>query len=308
MAIASGTATPPVYLLDQEEGINAFAAGLTPQDAVIGVTRGTATTLNRDELQGVIAHEFSHILNGDMRLNVRLIGLLHGILIIGMIGYFGPEDVVLHRRRTIERQQGRPACPGDRRRARGHRFRRHVLRQPDQGRGQPAAGVPGGRLGRAVHAAAFRYRRGAQEDRRLRDRLGGQEPERTAGEPHVLSAARPPASTRCSRPIRRSRSGSGASDPAWDGEFPELDAGGVGAAPCRGGRRAGRCGLRRGRSRCRGRGRHECRGRRQPRRATDPRAHRVRRGPDRAPARAGCRGCPRALRRPRGGLRARARP
>ena len=88
MAIASGTPTPPVYLMDQEEGINAFAAGYSPSDAVIGVTRGTATWLDRDELQGVIAHEFSHILNGDMRLNLRLMGLLHGILIIGILGYF----------------------------------------------------------------------------------------------------------------------------------------------------------------------------------------------------------------------------
>jgi Zn-dependent protease with chaperone function len=88
MAIASGTATPPVYLMDKEDGINAFAAGFSPEDAVIGVTKGTATRLNRDELQGVIAHEFSHIVNGDMRLNIRLMGLLHGILIIGMLGYF----------------------------------------------------------------------------------------------------------------------------------------------------------------------------------------------------------------------------
>jgi len=88
MAIASGTPAPPVYLLDNEDGINAFAAGFTPEDAVIGVTRGTAERLTRDELQGVIAHEFSHILNGDMRLNIRLIGLLHGILIIGILGYF----------------------------------------------------------------------------------------------------------------------------------------------------------------------------------------------------------------------------
>ena len=88
MAIASGTPTPPVYLMDREDGINAFAAGFSPTDAVIGVTKGTATQLDRDELQGVIAHEFSHILNGDMRLNIRLMGLLHGILIIGMLGYF----------------------------------------------------------------------------------------------------------------------------------------------------------------------------------------------------------------------------
>ena len=88
MAIASGAPTPPVYLMDNEAGINAFAAGFTPSDAVIGVTRGAADAFTRDELQGVIAHEFSHILNGDMRLNIRLIGLLHGILIIGLLGYF----------------------------------------------------------------------------------------------------------------------------------------------------------------------------------------------------------------------------
>ncbi len=88
MAIASGMSPPPVYLLEQENGINAFAAGFTPDDAVIGVTRGTAERLSRYELQGVIAHEFSHILNGDMRLNIRLIGLLHGILVIGLIGHF----------------------------------------------------------------------------------------------------------------------------------------------------------------------------------------------------------------------------
>jgi Zn-dependent protease with chaperone function len=87
MAIASGTATPPVYMLDDELGINAFAAGFSPSDAVVGVTRGCAEQLSRDELQGVIAHEFSHILNGDMRLNIRLIGIVHGILIIGIIGY-----------------------------------------------------------------------------------------------------------------------------------------------------------------------------------------------------------------------------
>ena len=88
MAIASGTPAPPVYLLAEEDGINAFAAGFTINDAVIGVTRGAIERLPRDELQGVIAHEFSHILNGDMRLNIRLIGLLNGILIIGILGYF----------------------------------------------------------------------------------------------------------------------------------------------------------------------------------------------------------------------------
>ncbi len=86
MAIASGVPVPPVYLMDQEEGINAFAAGYTPEDAVIGVTRGALEILSREELQGVIAHEFSHILNGDMRLDLKLVGFLNGILLIALIG------------------------------------------------------------------------------------------------------------------------------------------------------------------------------------------------------------------------------
>lgn len=86
MSIASGVPMPEVYLLEQESGINAFAAGHNPANAAIGVTRGTITTLNRAELQGVIAHEFSHILNGDMRLNIRLMGLLFGLLAIALIG------------------------------------------------------------------------------------------------------------------------------------------------------------------------------------------------------------------------------
>ena len=88
MAIASGTPAPPVYLLADEPGINAFAAGFSPRDAVIGVTQGMIDQLSRDQLQGVIAHEFSHIFNGDMRLNIRLMGVLNGILIIGIIGYY----------------------------------------------------------------------------------------------------------------------------------------------------------------------------------------------------------------------------
>jgi len=95
IAIASGTACPPVYLLEHEAGINAFAAGYNPGNAVIGITRGCAEQLSRDELQGVVAHEFSHILNGDMRLNIRLIGVLHGILVIGIIGYFAMRTAAL---------------------------------------------------------------------------------------------------------------------------------------------------------------------------------------------------------------------
>jgi Zn-dependent protease with chaperone function len=86
MSIASGVPVLDVYLLDNESRINAFAAGFKPEHAVIGITRGAAELLSRDELQGVVAHEFSHILNGDMRLNIRLIGILHGILVIGLLG------------------------------------------------------------------------------------------------------------------------------------------------------------------------------------------------------------------------------
>ena len=85
MAIAAGVSVPPVYLLN-EPGINAFAAGYTPDDAVIGITEGALNFLNREELQGVIAHEFSHILNGDSRINIRLIAILFGILFIGLVG------------------------------------------------------------------------------------------------------------------------------------------------------------------------------------------------------------------------------
>lgn len=86
MAIASGVPVPEIYVLEQESGINAFAAGWSPADAAVAVTRGALDRLNRDELQGVIAHEFSHVLNGDMRLNIRLVGLLAGILLLGTIG------------------------------------------------------------------------------------------------------------------------------------------------------------------------------------------------------------------------------
>jgi len=88
MAIASGVPVPEVYVLEREPGINAFAAGNTSSDSVIGVTHGTLHLLRRDELQGVIAHEFSHILNGDSGINVRAIGLLHGIFLLALIGRF----------------------------------------------------------------------------------------------------------------------------------------------------------------------------------------------------------------------------
>jgi Zn-dependent protease with chaperone function len=86
MSIAAGVPMPQVYVLNDERGINAFAAGHTTGDAAIGVTRGCIELLSRDELQGVIGHEFSHILNGDMRINLRLIGLIFGLLCLATIG------------------------------------------------------------------------------------------------------------------------------------------------------------------------------------------------------------------------------
>jgi len=88
MSIASGIPAPQLYVLDKEEAINAFVAGFRPSETVLVVTHGTLKKLDRDELQGVIAHEFSHIFNADMRLNLRLIAVLAGILALGKIGEF----------------------------------------------------------------------------------------------------------------------------------------------------------------------------------------------------------------------------
>jgi Zn-dependent protease with chaperone function len=99
MAIASGVPVPQVYVMDGEAGINAFAAGHSASDAAISVTRGAMTMLSRDELQGVIAHEFSHLLNGDMRLNLRLMGLIFGILCLTVVG------------RVLFRARGKGALP-----------------------------------------------------------------------------------------------------------------------------------------------------------------------------------------------------
>jgi Zn-dependent protease with chaperone function len=88
MAVAAGVPAPQIYLLDKEKSINAFTAGHKPSNAVVAVTRGSLNKLNREELQGMVAHEFSHILNGDMRLNIRLIGYLFGITLISKIGYW----------------------------------------------------------------------------------------------------------------------------------------------------------------------------------------------------------------------------
>jgi Zn-dependent protease with chaperone function len=88
MSIASGVSVPSIYVMDQEDGINAFAAGHSSSNATIGVTAGCLNKLNRSELQGVIAHEFSHILNGDMRLNIRMMSVLYGILMMFIVGKF----------------------------------------------------------------------------------------------------------------------------------------------------------------------------------------------------------------------------
>ena len=111
MALASGTPVPPVYILEDETGINAFAAGFSTGDAVIGVTRGCVDNLNREQLQGVIAHEFSHIINGDMRLNIRLMSVLAGILSIATIGYVLLRTAAFssHRYRRRESRGGREA-------------------------------------------------------------------------------------------------------------------------------------------------------------------------------------------------------
>ncbi len=95
MAIASGTPVPEIYVLDNERGVNAFTAGYTRNDVAIGVTRGCVKLLTRDELQGIIAHEFSHILNGDTRLNMELMGLAHGLFwptILGRVLIYGSTD------------------------------------------------------------------------------------------------------------------------------------------------------------------------------------------------------------------------
>jgi Zn-dependent protease with chaperone function/uncharacterized tellurite resistance protein B-like protein len=116
MAIASGTPVPEIFILPDEQGINAFAAGHTSQDAAVGVTRGCVQHLSRDELQGVIAHEFSHILNGDMSLNIRLIGIVHGLVCIALLGrillYSGYHSSHRHRHYMLgARSEGKGGNP-----------------------------------------------------------------------------------------------------------------------------------------------------------------------------------------------------
>ncbi len=105
MALASGVPVPGIYVMDEEEGINAFAAGHSVSDATVTVTRGCLKLLSRDELQGVIGHEFSHILNGDMRLNLRLMGIIFGILCLAVVGR------VLLQARSSGRQKNQNPLP-----------------------------------------------------------------------------------------------------------------------------------------------------------------------------------------------------
>ncbi|PIE43590.1 MAG: hypothetical protein CSA50_04575 [Gammaproteobacteria bacterium] len=100
MAIASGVPVPKMYIMEREHAINAFVAGYEPGESIVAVTRGALETLNRDELQGVIGHEFSHILNGDVRINLRLISILAGITIIGEIGRYLLLSGSFRRRRS----------------------------------------------------------------------------------------------------------------------------------------------------------------------------------------------------------------
>ena len=110
MALASGIPVPPVYVLDHEPGINAFAAGHQPGDAVVAVSAGCLQYLTREELQGVMGHEFSHILNGDMRLNLRLIGIVYGILVLAIIGYYVMRSSPACLRRATRKRAGAAAA------------------------------------------------------------------------------------------------------------------------------------------------------------------------------------------------------
>ena len=156
---------PRLFVLEQEPGINAFAAGYSPADAAITATAGALDRLNRDELQGVIGHEFSHVLNGDMRLNVRLIGLLNGILLLGLVGLrflaFGGG-----RSRSSSKDSGGTVLIFVAIAFVVLGLRRPVLRRADQGRGEPAARVAGRRVLGAVHPADGRAGRRVEEDRR----------------------------------------------------------------------------------------------------------------------------------------------
>jgi Zn-dependent protease with chaperone function len=170
MAIASGVPVPSIYVLDSEKGINTFSAGHDIGDAAIGVTRGCLHVLNRDELQAMVAHEFSHVLNGDIRLNVRLIGVLFGIMMIGSTGRWIFEKGIFvgaasrGRRGSIN---GVPIMIA------GGGLIRTLHGTIDPARDHAPARVPRRRICRAVHAKPRRARWRAEEDWRLCERGEG---------------------------------------------------------------------------------------------------------------------------------------
>ena len=164
MSIASGVPMPQVYVLNDERGINAFAAGHTTGDAAIGVTRGCIEMLSRDELQGVIGHEFSHILNGDMRMNLRLIGIIFGLLCLATIG-----RVLLYARSSNSRDKNPLPILGlalD-----CARCHRRFFWPADSSRRQPPARISRRRLLGAVHAQSRRTFRRAPKNRPLQLRF-----------------------------------------------------------------------------------------------------------------------------------------
>ncbi len=154
MALASGVPAPEVYVLENEDGINAFAAGHTPANAAIAVTRGALLRLNREQLQGVIAHEFSHILNGDMRLSIRLMGLVFGLMAVAIAG-----RMLMRLGRGSDRVRCRGCDAG--RRHRDHRPDRLLERSRAAGVDLPQARTPGRCVFGPVHAQSGRTQAGA---------------------------------------------------------------------------------------------------------------------------------------------------
>ena len=232
MALAAGVPVPPVYVLE-EPGINAFAAGYAPGDAVVAVSQGCLNYLTRDELQGVVAHEFSHILNGDMRLNIRLIGVIFGIMAVSIIG-----------RILMLTSRGRSSGKGWRRGVAGPGHvcagpGGSVLRSADHGGGISAARVPGRRQRHPVHAQPRRHWRGAQEDRWAGRGVAHRQPPGRRGRSHVFrqrlrrrrtgrTAGHPPSPRRAHPPARSQ----------FDGQFPEVRPVGVDREELEGPRRS----------------------------------------------------------------------
>jgi Zn-dependent protease with chaperone function len=224
MALAAGIPVPPVYVLEDEKGINAFAAGYSPNGAIVAVSRGCLNYLTRDELQGVVAHEFSHILNGDMRLNIRLIATVFGIMGLAMVGSI-----------LLRASWFRSASSSDNRRDSGSQLA--LL-----GIGLYLLGIVGAFFGNLIKAAVSRQREfladaSAVQFTRNPDgiggalkKIGGLSKGSTIENPHApeashmffadalranrfvgLFATHPPLEARIQRVL-----------PNWDGEFPKV--------------------------------------------------------------------------------------